>query len=41
MPAHALWTMTWAELFERAEPYDVDVAEIREALTARREESEK
>ncbi len=29
--------MSWAELFERAEPYDVDVAQVREQLAARRE----
>ena len=29
--------MNWAELFDRAEPYDVDVVDIREQLAARRE----
>jgi hypothetical protein len=30
--------MNWADLFERAEPYETDVETIREALAARREE---
>jgi hypothetical protein len=30
--------MSWAELFERAEPYDITVTEIRESLAARRED---
>lgn len=30
--------MSWAGLFDLAEAHDVDVAEIREALAARREE---
>jgi hypothetical protein len=28
--------MSWAELFERAEPYDVDVARVREQLATQR-----
>lgn len=29
--------MSWAALFERAEAYDVDVTDVRDALAARRE----
>lgn len=30
--------MSWATLFDRAEAYDVEVADVRDALSARREE---
>ncbi len=32
--------MTWAALFERAEPYDVDEKTVRETLRERREADE-
>jgi hypothetical protein len=31
--------MSWAELFERAEPYEVSVTEVTEILRERRDES--
>jgi hypothetical protein len=32
--------MTWADLFERADEYDVSVETVRERLAARRTEDE-
>jgi hypothetical protein len=32
--------MTWAELFDRAEEYGVDLATVRDRLAARRAEDE-
>lgn len=32
--------MSWGELFDRAEAYEVDLATVRETVTARRESDE-